>query len=198
MKLQLLVVCCILQSIRGSVKKTVVLRRRSIDFYFILLNVVLISRLAFSTAPFNPSDATLYVVGGDEAYKDQAPFQCSLQSYGEHFCGCAVINSKFVVTASHCINTSTADEINVMVGTNDLKCGGRFYEVERLIPHELFDTPKRANDIALVKVMGTIEFGENVKPIELEENEVPDGTEVGVTGWGRLQVSQQFFLVLLR
>lgn len=76
-----------------------------------------------------------------------------------------------------------------MVGSNDLKCGGRFYEAERLILHEHFDTPRRANDIALIKVRGSIEFGENVKPIELEDEEVPDGTEVGVTGWGRLQVS---------
>ncbi|XP_037047341.1 chymotrypsin-2-like [Bradysia coprophila] len=156
MKLQLFVIYCILQSIHAT------------DDRDILENTV------------------LYIAGGREAPDRLAPYQCSIQDVIQHFCGCAVINSNFVLTASHCLILATPQQIKIMVGSNDFKTG-TFYEAERLITHEHFNKPTRlANDIGLVKVKGPIQFNENVQPVVLQETAVPDGSEVMLTGWGRL------------
>lgn len=43
------------------------------------------------------------IVGGIDAKPGDAPFQCSLQINGNHFCGCAILSKNWIVTASHCI-----------------------------------------------------------------------------------------------
>ncbi|KAG4071137.1 hypothetical protein HA402_008905 [Bradysia odoriphaga] len=74
-----------------------------------------------------------------------------------------------------------------MVGSNELRSGGTYYEAERLISHENYNIPKGAYDVALVKVREPIEFNDNVSPIELDDREVPDGAEVQLTGWGNIE-----------
>lgn len=54
--------------------------------------------------------------------------------------------------------------------------------------HEKYGIPAYANDIALMKVVGTIKFDDKVKPIELMKDEVKDDTDLILTGWGRLSV----------
>lgn len=131
----------------------------------------------------------LKVAGGTDAPDGVAPYQCSIQDSIQHYCGCAVINSNFVLTASHCLYLATPQQIKIMVGSNDFKTG-TFYDVERLITHEQFNKPTRlANDIGLVKVKTPIQFNENVQPIVLQETQIPDDVKVMLTGWGRLHVS---------
>lgn len=43
-----------------------------------------------------------FIVGGWNAEDGQAPFQCSMQYKKQHFCGCAILSSKWLITASHC------------------------------------------------------------------------------------------------
>lgn len=45
------------------------------------------------------------MVGGQDAEEGQAPFQCSMQVNKQHYCGCAIISSKFLLTAAHCYKT---------------------------------------------------------------------------------------------
>lgn len=76
----------------------------------------------------------------------------------------------------------------MLVGTIDLKNGGTHYKVAKYITHEGYNSPQFANDIALIKVANEIEFNEKVQPIELAKEEVPDGAELTLTGWGLLEV----------
>lgn len=82
--------------------------------------------------------------------------------------------------------------MEVLVGTNDLRSGGTFYKVEIAKIHKQHNRPAFANDIAVLRVKGTIEMNEKVQPIELETEEVPDGTTLQLTGWGRIRVSKFF------
>lgn len=52
---------------------------------------------------YPPHEASTRIVGGTDAEDGEALYQCSLQTRRhQHFCGCAVINSKFALTAAHC------------------------------------------------------------------------------------------------
>lgn len=76
----------------------------------------------------------------------------------------------------------------ILVGTNDLTKGGRYYKVDKFVVHEDYEYPKHANDIAVIHVLESIEFNDKVQPIELETEEVSEGTELQFTGWGQLGV----------
>lgn len=163
------------------------------------------------------------IIGGVDAEEGQAPFQCSLQrSSGGHYCGCAIISSKWILTAAHCLavyvynslvsirfiliacnlletfvliaciflfSDRPADEIKIVVGTNQWNSGGDHYKAQKTIVNENYDSPPFANDIGLIQVQGEIEFNEKVQPIKYSSKEVPEGSSVQATGWGRLSVS---------
>ena len=42
------------------------------------------------------------IVNGETAIPHSWPWQVSLQSGGDHFCGGSLINSRWVVSAAHC------------------------------------------------------------------------------------------------
>lgn len=81
-----------------------------------------------------------------------------------------------------------ARDIEILVGTNDLTNGGKYYKAEKLTAHENYNKPLYANDIAVIKLQGKIEFSEKVQPIELGEEDVPAGSQVQLTGWGLMGV----------
>lgn len=43
------------------------------------------------------------IVGGVNAIQGQAPYQCSMQLNGRHFCGCSILNANWILTAGHCV-----------------------------------------------------------------------------------------------
>lgn len=94
-----------------------------------------------------------------------------------HFCGCSIINQKWVVTASHCVIGQSPNDLEILVGTNDLKHGGTRYKVTTLYHHSRYDQPRFANDIGLIRINGTITFTTSVQPIEYSPKEVqPNST----------------------
>ncbi|XP_055321368.1 chymotrypsin-1-like [Sitodiplosis mosellana] len=163
MKLTLVVLCCILQTIAA----------KYIDSEQIL---------------FPPQSPSNRIVGGVDAEDGAAPFQCSLQVNKRHNCGCAIVSEKWVVTAAHCVAGQSAKNLEIYVGSNDLKNGGTSYKVEKIIAHEQYNKPAYAYDIAVVRVQGSITFSDKVKTIEYSSEEVPDGAVLQLTGWGTLQV----------
>ena len=49
---------------------------------------------------YNPS---LRIVGGEEAPDGAWPWIGSLQLFGEHKCGCTLLNDMWALTAAHCV-----------------------------------------------------------------------------------------------
>lgn len=144
---------------------------------------------------YPPQAESSRIVGGKDAKEGDAKYQCSLQVNKRHFCGCSVISNEWIITASHCIAGQSTSNLEVLVGTIDLNNGGTYYKADKLIAHEGYNRPQYANDIALVRVKDTIQFSDKVQPIELLKEEVADGAELKLTGWGRLQVS--YFLIAI-
>ncbi|XP_031636579.1 chymotrypsin-1-like isoform X1 [Contarinia nasturtii] len=124
-----------------------------------------------------------FVVGGTNATDGQAPYQCSMQEYGRHFCGCVIISDHWILTAAHCLNYYFN---SILVGTNDVKSGGISFKPLEIIQHEMYHKPGRFDhDIGLIRV-DKIEFNEKVQPIKITSNYVEKGAEVQAFGWGRL------------
>lgn len=85
------------------------------------------------------------------------------------------------------LNRQSARSVEVLVGTNDLTKGGKYYKVAKLQAHEHYNNPSFAYDIAVILLKDKIEFNDKVKAIELARDDVPDGAQVQLTGWGRLR-----------
>lgn len=129
---------------------------------------------------YPPDVASTRIVGGENARDGEAPYQCSLQlkSIQFHFCGCSIISDKYILTAAHCVRGRNANQFQMLVGTNDLDNGGTYYEAESYEQHESFDDPAFSNDVAVIRVKGSIEFNDRVQPIKLGKEEVPNNSEV--------------------
>lgn len=74
-------------------------------------------------------------------------------------------------------------EIEIMMGSNEIT-GGQYYLVEKIIIHENYD--KYTNNIAVAKVKGSIKTNKKVRVIPITRQELPDGRQIEITGWGKL------------
>lgn len=82
--------------------------------------------------------------------------------------------------------------IEILVGTNQIGSGGKRYSVKYAIPHENYNNPEFAHDIAVIRLQTPIEFNEKVQPIHFSMIPVPANTDLEVFGLGRLMASISF------
>ncbi len=128
------------------------------------------------------------IVGGVPAINGEFPFQVSLQfASGSHFCGGSLIKKNWVLTAAHCVQSSSA--IKVVVGMYDQKdkTGTETFSTKRIIAHPSFDKTTLDFDYALIQLSGDSKF----RTIDLNKVEinVPQGNDpfmVWTSGWGTL------------
>ncbi|KXJ74327.1 chymotrypsin-2 [Aedes albopictus] len=124
-----------------------------------------------------------FVVNGGDA--GITPYQVSLQQGGSHFCGGAIIDRRWILTAAHCLMDLRPSEMTVVAGTTRLSRGGSRMRAERFVVHPRYDRSRAANDIGLVQIRGIFLWLSNrVGKIELGKEFVPAGTEATITGWG--------------
>lgn len=154
------------------------------------------------------------ILNGNDAEDGEAPYQCSLQKYSKHFCGCAIISSRFVLSAAHCLlgyllnltwiriredilkiakNTlwyfsERPRDVEVLVGSNKLSSGGVRYGTNKTFIHENYTRSNYAYDVALLRVQTPIEFNSKVQPIKISPKVIEPGTQLKVTGWGYISV----------
>ncbi|KFB52514.1 AGAP009214-PA-like protein [Anopheles sinensis] len=126
----------------------------------------------------------------------QFPWMALLRSNGAWICGGTLINVRYVLTAAQCIKDTTID--TVRLGEFDLNqaidCFPRAecapipqdIAIERTIIHEQYSVRRKANDIALLRLVHAATENENVIPICLPVTPEmqPAVATYYVAGWG--------------
>lgn len=131
-----------------------------------------------------------------------------------HHCGGSLINTRYVITASHCVNgkaiptdwrltgvrlgewdTTTNPDCEIDVrGEKDCAPEHIDVAVERAIPHPQYNPSSRnqVHDIALLRLKRSISYTDFVRPICLPINNnlrtaAFDGIVMDVAGWGKTE-----------
>ena len=161
---------------------------------FVLVTLVVASankRKSFGSSPD--------IVNGTDANILEVPFIVSLQyissNYSYHSCGASLLSSRWLLTASHCIEGSYPEEFLVEYGRTEIADGYNGTQtvlVEKLIIHEKYDlTGQLENDIGLVKLASPIVWDVDFRVrLPLLGQYTPTGTPAVLAGWGRLGVSR--------
>ncbi|KAJ8306433.1 hypothetical protein KUTeg_016978, partial [Tegillarca granosa] len=135
------------------------------------------------------------VVGGQIADDGEWPWQVSLQlrqfvSY-YHICGGAIINSRWVVTAAHCVDGQTRNSLQIEAGINKVSGQGQVSSISRVIMHSNYGPNSGGfpNDIALLELNTPLTLNEFVQsvPLPATKDQSFEGiADCWITGWGKL------------
>ncbi|KAM4563762.1 suppressor of tumorigenicity 14 protein homolog [Odontesthes bonariensis] len=136
------------------------------------------------------------IVGGQASQVGEWPWQVSLHIKGMgHVCGASVLNSRWLLTAAHCVQDSESqkysrpDQWQAFLG---LHVQGQTNEwmvkrnVRRIVAHRDYNPHTYDNDIALMELDDAVELNQYIWPICLPSStyDFPAGQEAWITGWG--------------
>lgn len=147
---------------------------------------------------------------GENARIGQAPYMVGLLWYEfettvqpMNFCGGAIINRWWVITAAHCLdnNLTGIGRFEVVVGQHFVSISNRtgneqFRNIAIELHHPLFRGGADAYDVALIRLDQPLEFNEFVSPISLAEHSapLPQSGPITAFGWGSTSGSPPHFL----
>merc|ERR1719187_1747779 len=119
--------------------------------------------LFFSFLLASTNARSSYIVGGENAPLSLYPWMVSLEEYRQHYCGAAIISSRWLVTAAHCVDDANLPKTTILTGSVDVGYWKREglakgfpvrYKVEQLVMHPRYESDGSKfypNDIALIK-----------------------------------------------
>lgn len=146
----------------------------------IALGLVLVSVVGL----MSPAGA---IVNGRRARIQQVPWTVSLQDAEGHFCGGSLIAPDLVLTAAHCLEGYSSDEVTVLAGaTFSNRTQGQRRDATALVTHRRYNR-NPAFDIALVEVDRPFRENRRVQVIDLAVGaDVAAASTATVAGWGDL------------
>ena len=135
------------------------------------------------------------IVGGQDSSFGKHPWQAAIikQSFLSKriSCGGALISTRWVLTAAHCVHTATPSQLRVRLGEwNVREQSEKFphedYEIERKEVHPDYKPATFQNDIAVIRLTQDVAYKEHIVPVCLPEIQSTwVGDKATVIGWGR-------------
>lgn len=119
------------------------------------------------------------VVGGHDA-TESYEWMASLQRSGQHSCGASLIDDQWVLTAAHCVQGASPDQLGLRIGSPDHTTGGTEAGVAEIAVHPDYAAQSPNGDIALLKLDRTVQQ----EPVEIAEEAGAAGTPTRIIGWG--------------
>lgn len=114
-----------------------------------------------------------------------APYQAALHHKGLFVCGGSILNDEWILTAAHCVDGTKGRGFTVRVGSDQQRRGGQLRRVNLVLQHARYNSKSMKNDLALLRVERSLEFGSCVQRVRLPHNaqeRLPDSFLV--SGWG--------------
>ncbi|MGD0341428.1 MAG: trypsin-like serine protease, partial [Bacteroidales bacterium] len=152
--------------------------KQGVPLYTVLIDNEYILSAGLETEPgdyFYPfftgtRESQTKIIGGANVSISDFPWQIYLIS-GSYQCGGSIISSGWVVTAAHCVKTTSgttipAASMTITAGSSTPTTSGTKYYVSQVIPHPYYNSSTLENDIALLKVSSTINCT-NCKPVKI-------------------------------
>lgn len=116
----------------------------------------------------NRANKIAKIRGGEKVSLLEFPFFVLLKIFNHRnqedfsFCGGTILTNKFVLTAAHCIHNKPT-KIIVYAAKDTFDEGGIKYYVEKYRLHPRFNNDQYLNDIAIIKLRGTLTYSDSVQ-----------------------------------
>ncbi|EFA04558.1 brachyurin [Tribolium castaneum] len=129
------------------------------------------------------------IIGGDEAVDTEFPFMAAIwttTSLGRYFCGGAIIDKKWILTAAHCVDD--AKSFNIQLGSVSLSTFDKHrvnVNATDFVIHPDFNSTTAQNNVALIKLPEALAFNDYVNAIALPKDALEDSTDAVALGWGQ-------------
>jgi hypothetical protein len=130
------------------------------------------------------------IVGGTVAGPADNPFQVALlfkdnaDNRAAEYCGGSLVRENFIVTAAHCSDFVTADQVQVLTGTRRLDGSGDRREVTRINVHPNWNADTFDNDVAVWQLSAN---ATGIALATLATDDGPVGSNLLASGWGETE-----------
>ncbi|XP_026224446.1 transmembrane protease serine 11D [Anabas testudineus] len=134
------------------------------------------------------------VVGGRDAPEGAWPWQVSIQIRSRHHCGGTILNSLWVLTATHCFYSYlwiSRSNFRVVAGLNVLSAPGAHTQIRSISEvrmHGGYDDVTSDNDVTLLLLSSPLNYTEHVQPICVPHNVTHEFflnfSHCFISGWG--------------